>query len=226
MSDGLLWLLLSGILFPFILLFFVSSLVSDIGAQARILSGAITASVILNSIYLFGQSFASQRARGEYELYATLPISKLIFISGTLGTSLSLNLLSALLLFIIAILVFGFKIKITLWLIPILILGSLSVAGIGLLVGILSRGPGEAALITNILVYVLSYATPIFYPIHNLPLFLQYVVLTLPTTHASALLTNILNGTSISPISVLVLVVWAVALLSLTVYKLDWRLRQ
>jgi len=226
MSDGLLWLILSGVLFPFILLFFVSNLVPNINSQARILSGAITASVILNSIYLFGQSFAAQRSRGEYELYATLPISKLTFILGTLGTSLGVNLLSTFLLLVVAILVFGFKIKVALWLLPIIILGSLSVAGIGLMVGILGRGPGEAAIITNILVYVLSYATPIFYPIHNFPIFLQYVVWALPTTHASTAITAALNGNPIAPISILVLTLWSVGLLGLTVYKLDWRLRQ
>jgi ABC-2 type transport system permease protein len=225
MSDGLFWLVLSGVLFPFILLFFVSNLVPNISGQARILSGAITASVILNSIYLFGQAFAAQRFRGEYELYATLPISKLTFISATLGTSLSVNLLSAFLLMLIAILVFGFKIKITLWLMLILILGSFSVAGIGLIIGILGRDPGEAAIITNIFVYVVSYATPVFYPIHNLPPLLQYVVWVLPTTHASALITASLNGSSISALSVIVLAMWGFILLSITVYKLDWRLR-
>lgn len=226
MSDGLLWMILSGVLFPFILLFFVSNLVPNISSQARVLGGAIIASVVLNSIYLFGQAFAAQRARGEYEVYATLPINKIIFITATLGTSLSVNIISAFLLLLIANLVFGFKIEITLWLIPILILGSFSVAGIGLLVGILSRGSGEAAIITGILVYVLSYATPIFYPIYNLPPFLQYVVWALPTTHASGLITASLNGAPLSMLSIVILALWAAALLGFTAYKLDWRLRQ
>jgi ABC-2 type transport system permease protein len=225
MSDGLVWLVLSSILFPLILLFFVSNLAPALGGQARLLSGAITASVVLNSIFLFGQSFAAQRARGEYELYATLPIGKLTFILATLGASLLVSMVSGLLLLALAVLVFGFNVAVSPILIPVLVLGALSVAGIGLVVGILSRGPGEAAIGTSLLVYVLSYATPVFFPIQNLPPALQYVVWGLPTTHAALSIHASLAGQAPEPASMLVLLVWAGGLLGFVMYKLDWRLR-
>ncbi|MCX7601786.1 MAG: ABC transporter permease [Meiothermus sp.] len=225
MSDGLVWLVLSSVLFPFILLFFVSHLAPNQVVQTRLLAGAITASAVLNSIFLFGQAFAAQRARGEYELYSTWPIGKLTFILGTLATNLLVNLLSAFLLLALAVQIFSFKVVLSLLLVPVLVLGALAVAGIGLVVGILSRGPGEAAIVSNFLVYVLSYATPVFFPLQNLPQAVQYGVWALPTTHAALSVQAVLTGKPPDLSSLLVLLLWAGGLLGFVVYRMDWRLR-
>lgn len=225
MRDGLGWLLLSSVVFPFLLLFFVSRFAPDAAVQTRILSGAVTASVILNAIFLFGQSFAAQRARGEYELYATLPIGKSTFIFGTLLANLTTSLGGALVLIVLAVAVFGFDIQPTLWLLPSLVLGATSVVGIGLVVGVLSRGPGEAALVTNLMVYVLSYATPVFYPLERLPPLLQQVSLYLPTTHAAEAVTASLQGAEAPLEAMVVLLVWTALLFGVVVERLDWRLR-
>ena len=182
-------------------------------------------SVVLSAVFLFGQSFASQRARGEYELYATLPIRKITFISGTLIANLIMSLINVILLILIAKLVFGFDIKPTLWIIPSITLGATSVVGIGLLVGILSKGPGQAALICNVLVYILSYATPVFYPLESLSPGLRTFAFYLPTTQASASINNTLAGGSMPFDATVILLVWTVVLLSIVTTQLDWRLR-
>ena len=225
MRDGLLWILATSVLFPFLLLFFVGLLSPSEEVQSRVLSGAITSSVILNAVFLFGQSFAAQRARGEYELYATLPISRLTFIVGTLIANLCTSLGGAIVLVVVAVAVFNFNIQPTLWLIPSLLFGAASVVGIGLIVGVLSPGPGEAALITNLVVYILSYATPVFYPIEVLPDFLQVVSTWLPTTHAAAAINASLQGGDAPLVSLGILLCWTFIFLKVVTGNLDWRLR-
>jgi ABC-2 type transport system permease protein len=225
LKDAVPWLLLSGVLFPFLILFFARQLAGNVAAQTQLLSGALTASVVLNAVFFFGQSFASQRARGEYELFATLPITKLVFVTGTLIANLLVSLANAAILLLVAVLAFGFDIQPSLWLFPSLVLGAISVVGIGLLIGVLSRSTGEAALVCSIAVYVLSYATPIFYSLESLPRPLQYISAYLPTTHAAIAVNQTLLGFGIPITSLVVLIVWTALLLSFVMFRLDWRLR-
>jgi ABC-2 type transport system permease protein len=225
LKDAVPWLLLSGVLFPFLILFFARQLAGDVSAQVQLLGGAITASVVLNAIFFFGQSFASQRARGEYEIFATLPIPKFTFIIGTLTANLLVSLANATMLLVVAVMVFGFDIRPSLWLFPSLILGTTSVVGIGLLIGVLSRNTGEAALVCSIAVYVLSYATPIFYPLESLPHLLQWVSIYLPTTHAALAVKQTLFGPDIPTFSLTILSIWTVLILTFVMVRLDWRLK-
>jgi ABC-type polysaccharide/polyol phosphate export permease len=128
-------------------------------------------------------------------------------------------------LLLVAVLAFGFDIQPSLWLFPSLVLGAISVVGIGLLIGVLSRNTGEAALVCSIAVYVLSYATPLFYSLESLPRPLQYISAYLPTTHAAIAVNQTLLGFGIPITSLVVLIVWTALLLSFVMFRLDWRLR-
>ncbi len=225
LRDSLIWYFFSGILFPFLLLFFASQLNTDPKAKLQLIAGSIVSSAVLSTVFLFGQSFAAQRYRGEYELYATLPISKLTFVLALLVANLLTSSVSVIALLGISAFIFQAPLNINLWLIPTLILAALSVVGIGLLIGVLSRGPGEAAIICNLAVYLLSYAAPVFYPMAMLPPVMREFSRLIPTTQAANAVQATLEGGSLPLEPFLILSFWCITLLAFVTLKLDWRLR-
>jgi ABC-2 type transport system permease protein len=225
LRDSFLWYFLSGVLFPFLLLFFANQLNPDPNARLQLIAGAITSSAVLSTVFLFGQSFAAQRFRGEYELYATLPISKWTFVFGLLGTNLLTSSVGIVTLLLLSVILYKIPITLSLWLVPILVLGAMSVAGIGLLIGVLSRDPGEAALVCNLAVYLLAYVSPVFYSADVLPPVIRELGWILPTSQVSSAVRASLSGFEFPFISMLMLFIWSISLLLFVILKLDWRLK-
>jgi ABC-2 type transport system permease protein len=172
-----------------------------------------------------GQHVGHLKDTHAYEYYATLPISKVVFIAAVTSRGVLLALPSLVVVMAISRYAFGFSVP------PagilILLLSAYAMSGFGAFIGFWSPTAQVASMATQVLQTIITLFAPVYMPLEGLPGPLRFASLLWPTTHAALAVRAAMAGEPLLAywVSLTVLVGFAVVSLALVPLKLEWRSR-
>lgn len=183
------------VFFPLGFLFFLNVLVAP-SLRIQVLVGTIMLEMALLNINVLAQSMGQDKSSKMFDLWVSLPVSPAVYTFSNALAYLPFSMASALLTVGVAETVFGIALAWTL-LVPLLaalLLVWLSTLGIGFLIGAFGRSPRQINSMAQLVGIILTFFTPVFYPVTILPSPLRTVAYAWPLTWGSQFLTGVLHG--------------------------------
>jgi ABC-2 type transport system permease protein len=224
------WSLILGLLMPTAMVFGLARIgsgLSDRQSLLFIISGSAVFAAASEGVMAVAQIVGLMRENGMIVYYAALPISKASF---TMAMSLSrfLTILPGLLTpVIVGRLLYDIDVEVSLWLLLILPLTSLSLAGLGVSLGFLLPNMDLINLITNLIVFVLLLGAPVLIPPEALPEAIRVIGFAFPPTYAAEAIRLVLDG-EIGRVlyrDIGILTAFMVFFYSLVLRSFGWRLK-
>jgi len=192
--------------------------------------GFIGLGVMMSGLTAVGVALAREREIGTLDGLLMAPISRVSIILGKTLAQTIRNLLQGSLIIVLAIFVFGVHVRGSPFLIAIiLILGTLSFLGIGIVATSIAREQESAQFILGFLQFPMMFLSGVLFPVEQMPLPLQYVSKVLPLTYAvDALRKVMVLGVDLSGVVVelLLLVIISVVTIALGVPLFDRAVRK
>jgi ABC-2 type transport system permease protein len=192
--------------------------------------GFIGLGVMMSGLTAVGVALAREREIGTLDGLLMAPISRVSIILGKTVAQTIRNLLQGSLIIVLAIVVFGVHVRGSPFLIAIiLILGTLSFLGIGIVATSIAKEQESAQFILGFLQFPMMFLSGVLFPVEQMPLPLQYVSKVLPLTYAvDALRKVMVLGVDLSGVVVelLLLVVISVVTIALGVPLFDRAVRK
>lgn len=191
----------------------------------RIISGTVTFNLAYLGLMSIASKLSFMRQEGTLVYYYSLPISKVAFVASILTARTVILFPSIIVPLIGGWLFYGLNLHLSFWLLPILLLGTLTLSLAGTALGVLIKSHELVMLLTNALVFIMALASPNFLPVSALPLPLQLLGWILPTTYISDALTQSLAGSYSQTfyLDLLALIIMSGLALLVTVNFLKWR---
>lgn len=188
--------------------------------------GIVAMMIMSNNMNGVAGQIAAWRERGILRRMQGTTLKASTFISAQITARLMLNGLQALLVLVIAQLIFGVAVRGSwLTLIAFVILGTLAFMAIGFIIAGIAKTPESAAPIAGFLSFPMLFLGGVFFPIKNMPDFLQPIVYVLPISHLSHALREVMNvGASFLALGTetLILGCWVVGAFIVASFTFKW----
>ncbi len=156
--------------------------------------GIVAMMIMSNNMNGVAGQIASWRERGILRRLQSTPLTSGTFIAGQITARLMLNSFQALIVLVVGFLVFGTAVKGSwLLLIAFVIMGTLAFMSIGFIIAGLAKTPESAGPIAGFVSFPLLFLGGVFFPIQNMPEWLQPVVKALPIAHLSTAIRQVMN---------------------------------
>ena len=147
--------------------------------------GFIALNVMASGLTALGVALARERESGTLDGILMSPISRISIILGKTVSHSIRNLLQGTVTIAIAVLLFGVTIRGNPILIAfILIIGTVSFLGFGIVVTAVTKEQESAQLVLGLLQFPMMFLSGVLFPIEQMPSFLQIVSKILPLTYA------------------------------------------
>ncbi|MCD6276559.1 MAG: ABC transporter permease [Thermoplasmata archaeon] len=197
----------------------------DLITKVNYLTGMLVLSSSLTIINGIGQFIGQDRLGGIISWYRTSPVHPLSYILGVTSTYLISILIECIILIPIASI---------LWRIPfniinigiitlVVIVQSLALIGIGAVIGTRAKNIQTVSALTNVLSFVIAFATPAYYSISAVPEKFRLICYILPTTEASLFIKNLyLHGVVDVPL-LIILILISIPYLLIGFIGIKWR---
>jgi ABC-2 type transport system permease protein len=198
-------------------------------AAGYVLTGNLVMSLLLEGLGKVSSHFSFIRVNGMLDYFATLPIYRGALILATVIAFLIMSLPSVIVTLILGTVILKIPLALSPWVLLVVPLVSLSLSGLGALIGLMSRTPDEVNSISTITTFLLFGFGPVLIPADRLPEIITTVSLISPATYAASALRQVVLGQADRiplMVDVLVLVVVTLGFLWLVIRRLDWRGRQ
>ncbi|MGQ9535331.1 MAG: ABC transporter permease [bacterium] len=137
------------------------------------IGGGITLIISNLCLVFLAQRLIYLRKFGGVQFFYTLPISPISLPLAILLAHIILVIPMIFFFLLISSLIFQLKMTISFWLLLIIILSILSFMGIGGIIGLYPKNYQRAENLSTILMFVVMFGTPIFWPAQLLPHFVQ-----------------------------------------------------
>jgi ABC-2 type transport system permease protein len=179
--------------------------------------GFIGLGVMMSGLTAVGVALAREREIGTLDGLLMAPISRISIILGKTVAQTVRNLLQGSLIIVLAILVFGVHVRGNPQLIAlILILGTLSFLGIGIVATSIAKEQESAQFILGFLQFPMMFLSGVLFPVEQMPVPLQYVSKFLPLTYAvDALRKVMVLGVDVSGVIVELLLLVAISIVTI-----------
>jgi ABC-2 type transport system permease protein len=171
------------------------------GVQALLLKyidflvpGIVAMMIMSNNLNGVAGQIAAWRERGILRRMQSTTLRASTFIAAQITARLLLNGSQAVIVLLIASLVFGTQVNGS-WvlLLTFVVMGTLTFMSIGFIIAGLAKNPEQAGPITAFVSFPLLFLGGIFFPISNMPEFLQPFVKLLPISHLSTAMRQVMN---------------------------------
>jgi ABC-type multidrug transport system permease subunit len=139
------------------------------------------------------QIMLNERFSHTLKLVITSPVRPLSYAAGVILFSLVQGMITAGTVLAFAPVV-GIDIQLDWWLIPVLVLTSLSLTGVGLIISTWSPSLEVGNVLANTVGIMVTMLSPVYFPIERLPDWLQWVARFSPYTYAGEAVDLILSG--------------------------------
>jgi ABC-2 type transport system permease protein len=216
-----------GLMLPVGFIFFLQAAGEAISTERAIflLGGNMAASITFGPACMLASRIGWQRHNREFEYWAALPVAKLVLILAIISVALAFALPALLGVYLFGSLLLDLPFLGGLALLPLVPLGTVSLAGFGAVLGSYAKDGQTANVLANILTIFISLLSPILIPPEALPAPLRVVALFIPTTYVADAFRAVLTGAiGINlAIDVLLLMLFGVVCLEFVHQKLDWR---
>ena len=153
------------------------------------------------------------------------PLTKMEWLTSKILWYIVLTFAGFLLMYGVGTLAFNAHITLSPLLIPFLILGPMLFASLGMLVGTVTKNPETAGVIGNIITFPMMFLAGTFFPISQMPEYLQTFAHILPLFYVTEGLNNVMvfNNINGALIDIAVLAVLTVVIFVLAVKAFKWR---
>ncbi|MFX0046412.1 MAG: ABC transporter permease [Candidatus Hermodarchaeota archaeon] len=187
--------------------------------------GFIAMNVMMSGLTALGAALARERESGTLDGILMSPISRTSIILGKTVSFTLRNLFQGGITIAIAILIFGITIRGNpLLIVSILILGTISFLGLGIVATAIAKEQESAQLVLGLLQFPMMFLSGVLFPVETMPPFLQTVSKVLPLTYAvDALRKVMILGVGIEAIlfPVTILIILGVVTMTLGVPLFD-----
>ncbi|MBV7332296.1 ABC transporter permease [Chloroflexi bacterium TSY] len=220
-------MLIFGAISPLFGIFMFGTFARDSGpeALAYILTGNIVMSLLFGTMNSVESRVEWLRFAGGLEFYATLPVQRYMFVLAMVASFLLFSLPSVLVPIVAGTFWLQIPIQLTPWLLLIVPLCAVPLAGVGALVGITCRTRAEGGTISTVLTFLMTSVGPVMIPPDRLPDIVLYLGRLSPATYAASALRQTVIG-PLTPqlvIDVAVLLGMSFFFLWLVGRKMNWQ---
>ncbi|MDF2962398.1 MAG: transporter [Paenibacillus sp.] len=162
--------------------------------------GILAMMIMSNNLNGVAGQIASWRERGVLRRMQSTTLKASTFIAAQITARLVLNGLQAVIVILVAYLFFGTQVNGSwLTLLFFIILGTLAFMATGFIVAGLAKTPESAGPIAGFISFPMLFVGGVFFPIKNMPEFLQGAVKLIPISHLTGALRQVMNvGTAMS----------------------------
>jgi ABC-2 type transport system permease protein len=188
--------------------------------------GIVAMMIMSNNLNGVAGQIASWRERGILRRMQGTTLHASTFIAAQITARLSLNGLQAVIVLLVGYFVFGTQVNGSwLLLMGFVLLGTLSFMSIGFIIAGLAKTPESAGPIAGFISFPLLFVGGIFFPIKDMPEFLQPVIHSLPIAQLTTGLRQVMNvGADVSALwpQLLYLMLWTVVAFWLASKTFKW----
>ncbi|MCC2685800.1 MAG: transporter [Paenibacillaceae bacterium] len=156
--------------------------------------GIVAMMIMSNNLNGVAGQIASWRERGILRRMQSTPLAASTFIAAQITARLMLNGLQAVIVLLVGSLIFGTQVNGS-WALLLLfvVLGTLAFMAIGFIIAGLAKTPESAGPIAGFISFPLLFLGGVFFPIKNMPEFLQPLIKLIPITHLTNALRQVMN---------------------------------
>ena len=188
--------------------------------------GIVAMMIMSNNMNGVAGQISAWRERGILRRMQGTRLKASTFIAAQITARLVLNGSQALLVLLVASLIFGVSV-VGSWfvLIGFIILGTLAFMALGFIIAGIAKNPESAGPIAGFATFPMLFLGGVFFPISNMPELLQPIVKILPIAHLSTALRETMNvGTPLSGlwIEALILTAWAIVAFLIASRTFKW----
>lgn len=188
--------------------------------------GIVAMMIMSNNMNGVAGQIAAWRERGILRRMQGTTLKASTFIAAQISARLILNAMQALIVLGVANLIFGIEVRGS-WftLISFVILGTLAFMAIGFIIAGIAKTPESAAPIATFLSFPMLFLGGVFFPIKDMPEFLQPIVQVLPISYLSHALRETMNvGASFMSLGTeaLILGCWLIGAFIAASYTFKW----
>lgn len=159
-----------------------------------IVPGIVAMMIMSNNLNGVAGQIASWRERGVLRRMQSTPLKASSFIAAQISARLILSTLQASIVLLIASWLFGTQINGSwLLLLSFVIFGTLAFISIGFIIASLAKTPESAGPIAGFISFPMLFMGGVFFPVKNLPEWLQPVIQLLPISHLTTALRQVMN---------------------------------
>lgn len=188
--------------------------------------GIVAMMIMSNNLNGVAGQIASWRERGILRRMQSTPLHASSFIAAQITARLLLNGLQAVIVLLIAQFVFGTMVSGSwLLLLFLIVLGTLAFMSIGFIIAGVAKTPESAGPIAGFVSFPLLFLGGVFFPISNMPDFLQPIVKLLPISHLATAMRQVMNvGAGIGDIALDVILLggWLIAAFVVASFTFKW----
>jgi ABC-2 type transport system permease protein len=188
--------------------------------------GILAMMIMSNNMNGVAGQIAAWRERGILRRMQGTTLKASTFIAAQITARLMLNGMQALIVLVVANLIFGVSVNGSwLSLITFIILGTLAFMAIGFIIAGIAKTPESASPIAAFLSFPMLFLGGVFFPIRDMPSFIQPIVNVLPISHLSHALRETMNvGTPFMDLGTeaLILGCWLVGAFIIASYTFKW----
>lgn len=218
---------LIGPIFPLAMLLFMRLVgaISDPETGLYMTAGNAILALVLGPMQSLNNDLAIAKQRNDLDYYATLPFGKLQFILAFASVSAIFTIPAMIITLTVGAIWLGFPVSFNPLILPMMIAAGLSMAGVGVFLGVNAKNIHHANMLNTISMMVIMFMSPVLIPLENLPRVLQWTSRILPPSYAAEGYRAALAGSYGIDVwgNMAILLIFAFGLLFLATTKLDWR---
>jgi ABC-2 type transport system permease protein len=186
----------------------------------------IMAMVVMMSLMTgLPHAISFEREMGTLDGMLAAPVHRMSILGGKVIAQTTRGMLQGLIVLALSVLLFGVVIQGSLALVVgLLLLGVFSLVGLGILITSFTSTEETATMVMMTLTFPMMFLSGVFFPIQQMPQFMQIIAQFLPLTYAvSALRRVVVLGVSVQTIStdIIILFVFGVVLLSIALLAFE-----
>ena len=190
-----------------------------------LIPGLIGFSILTSPMFSLVNISSEYKKNKLFKQLSLTPLTKMEWLTSKVIWYIVLTVAGMLLMVGVGVFAFGAHVTLSLWLIPFLILGPMLFAALGMLVGTVTKNPETAGVIGNIVTFPMMFLAGTFFPINQMPDYLQMFAHVLPLFYVTEGLNNVMvyNNISGALVDIAVLAVITVVIFALAVKLFKWR---
>lgn len=218
---------IAGIVAPLGLLLFTRSIIGEITPQKAIflLGGNLALSIVFGPATFLISWLGMAMEKKEFYYWMMLPVPKTVVTLAVLSVGITYSFPGLIGTYLLGVLLLGLPLSGGWALFLLALLSALSIAGLGALIGYSIPDSSVATIISNLLVLLVAFLSPIVIPADALPLPLRIISWAMPSTYAADAFRSVMAGRPGSNliVDIVFLALSSVILLSLAQWRLRWR---
>ncbi len=154
--------------------------------------GLIGFSILVSPMFAMVNITSEYKKTKLFKQLSLTPLHKMEWLASKVIWYILLSVISFVLLVVVGVFGFGAHITLTPWLIPFIILGPMLFCSLGMLVGTVSKSVESASVLGNIITFPMMFLSGTFFPLSQMPQYLQNFAHVLPLFYVVEGLNNVM----------------------------------